>query len=120
MASSSCTHPNYFPFFIKPPSLVKELDLAELWVQMDKYIASGYQDTSSHKEPATNEKRPTAAEKEEPATEEKRLPAAEEEGMRVVEEVKSHAAKGEEEPGADNDNEEKPTADNDDEVKSAA
>ena len=65
MASSSPTHPNYSPLFINPPSPVKELELAKLWAQMDKYIANGYQDTSSDEEDeelAIDEKRPTAAE----------------------------------------------------------
>ena len=64
MASSSPTHPNYSPLFIKPPSPVNEPELAELWAQMDKYITNGYQDTSSDEDPATDEKRPPAAEKE--------------------------------------------------------
>ena len=50
MASSSPTHPNYSPLFIKPPSPVNEPELAELWAQMDKYIMNGYQDTSSDEE----------------------------------------------------------------------
>ena len=120
MASSSPTHPNYSPLFIKPPSPVNEPELAELWAQMDKYITNGYQDTSSDEEDeelATDEKRPTAAEEEGLATEEKLPLAAEEEGVRVVEEVKSHTAKGEEEHGAvaGKDDEDKPAVDDDDE-----
>ena len=120
MASSSPTHPNYSPLFIKPPSPVNEPELAELWAQMDKYIANGYQDTSSDKEDeelSTDEKWPTIAEEGGPATEEKLPLAAEEERTRVVEEVKSHTAEGEEEHGAaaGKDDEDKPTIDNDDE-----
>ena len=120
MASSSPTHPNYSPLFIKPPSPVNEPKLAELWTQMDKYIVNGYQDTSSDeedKEPATDEKRPTATEEEGPATEEKLSLAAEKEGTRVVEEVKSRTAEGEEEHGATvgKDDEDKPAVDDDDE-----
>ena len=84
MASLSPNHQNYSPLFIKPPSPVNDLELAELWAQMDKYIANGYQDTSSDKEdeePAIDEKRPTAAEEEGPATEEK-LPLTTEGGGR--------------------------------------
>ena len=120
MASSSPTHPNYPPLFIKPPSLVNEPELVELWAQMDKYIANGYQDTSSDKEDeelTTYEKRPTAAEEGGPATEEKLPLAAEEEGTRVVEEVKSRTAEGEYEHGAaaGKDDEDKLAVDDDDE-----
>ena len=120
MASSSPTHPNYSALFIQPPSPVKELELAELWAQMDNYIANGYQDTFSDEEdeePATDEKRLTAAEEEGPATKEKLPLAAEEEGTRVIEEAKSRAAEGEEQHGAaaGKDDEEKPTDAADDE-----
>ena len=120
MASSSPTHPNYSPLFIKPPSPVNEPELAELWAQMDKYIANGYQDTSSDEkdeELATDEKRPTATEEGGPATEEKLPLSAKEEGTRVVEEVKSRAAEGEEEHGATagKDDEDKPVVDDGDE-----
>ena len=116
MASSSPTHPNYSPLFIKPPSPVNKPKLTELWAQMDKYIMNGYQDTSSDEEDeelTTDEKRPTATEEGGPATEDKLPLAAEAEGTRVVEEVKSHTAEGEEEHGAaaGKDDEDKPTVD---------
>ena len=112
--------PKLLPPFIKPPSPVNEPELAELWVQMDKYITNGYHETSSDKEdeePATDEKRPTATEEEGPATEEKLTLAVEEEGTRVVEEVKSRAAEGKEEHGAaaGKDDEDKPAVDDDEE-----
>ena len=63
MALSSPTNLLIFSFPNPPPNPpppVYAPELAELWAQMDKYMANGYQDTSSDEE-----EDPTAAVEEE-------------------------------------------------------